>query len=73
MTNPQMHLRNIPYRGYSLQLMQQHPQWHVLIASTQAGLPDPAPEKQTVRGWDREEVVNRAKMRVDDIIAEIAR
>lgn len=70
MTNSHMHLRNIPYRGYLLQLIQQHPQWHVVIASKQPDLPDPAPGQQTVRGWDREEVLIRAKLRVDDIIAE---
>jgi hypothetical protein len=33
------------------------------------GLPEIAVEKQIVRGWDQEEVVKRAKSRIDDALA----
>jgi hypothetical protein len=62
------YLRNIPYRGYSLQLVHYPPQWHVMIASIAVEAPELRLEDQTVRGWDQSEVVTRAKARIDNFI-----
>jgi hypothetical protein len=67
------YLRNIPYRGYSLQVMHQSPQWHVAIASTETRLPELLQNHRTVRGWDQEEVVTRAKARIDELIGSAMR
>jgi hypothetical protein len=68
MTGPMIHLRNIDYRGYSLQIVHRPPQWQCTIVSMNAALPSLSVEKETVRGWDQEEVVKRAKSRVDDLL-----
>jgi hypothetical protein len=68
MTGPMIHLRNIDYRGYSLQIVHRPPQWLCTILSTSADLPSLPGEKETVRGWDQEEVASRAKSRVDDLL-----
>lgn len=62
------YLRNVPYRGYSMQLIHQAPQWHVTIASAEARTPELHLNHRTVRGWDQEEVLMRAKARIDDHI-----
>jgi hypothetical protein len=59
---------NISYRGYSLRLMHKPPQWQVSIAPMLQDLPELSIEKQIVRGWNEDEVVKRAKVRVDDLM-----
>jgi hypothetical protein len=59
---------NISYRGYSLQLVHKPPQWQVVIAPMLNERPALAVEKQIVRGWNEDEVVKRAKVRVDDMM-----
>jgi hypothetical protein len=68
MPGPQIHARNLKYRNYLLQVVRQDVQWTVQISPTQEGLPSLAEKKGTVRGWDQDEVVSRAKSRVDDLL-----
>jgi hypothetical protein len=68
MTGPMIHLRNIDYRSYSLQIVHQPPQWQCTIVPTRADLPTLPAEREIVRGWDQDEVANRAKSRVDDLL-----
>jgi hypothetical protein len=55
------------YRGFGLQAYFTQPQWQVQITAP-AGKPPLPVEKDTVRGWDEEETMNRAKMRIDLMI-----
>lgn len=55
------------YRGFGLQAHFTQPQWQVQITPPSGKPPLPV-EKDTVRGWDEEETMNRAKMRVDLMI-----
>lgn len=55
------------YRGFGLQARFIRPQWQVQITAPSGKPPLPA-EKETVRGWDEEETMKRAKMRVDLMI-----
>ena len=59
---------NVPYRGYSLQVIHAPPQWQVLIASMLQEMPELSAETRIVRGWNEEDVMKRAKVRVDDLI-----
>ena len=68
---PNIYLRNVEYRSYSLQLNKGEHQWEVEIAPARADLPDLPGEKRTVRGWDQEEVLERAKSRVDDLLENL--
>jgi hypothetical protein len=63
---PMIHVRNVDYRSYSLQVVHRAPQWECTIIPTNASLPPFEAGKETVRGWDQEEVLRRAKSRVDD-------
>ncbi len=56
----------IEYRNYALTVTQDLLQWRVVIFSTKSDVPEMPLEKQIVRGWEREEVLARAKIRVDD-------
>ena len=44
------------------------PQWQVVIAALVIDRPQLAAGKQTVKGWDEDETVMRAKMRIDLLI-----
>lgn len=55
------------YRGFGLQVSFIPPQWQVQITAPSGKPPLPV-EKDIVRGWDEEETMNRAKMRVDVMI-----
>jgi hypothetical protein len=66
MALPDSLLPNISYRGYSLQLQHAPPQWRVVISSMLVERPELVSEKRVVRGWNEDEVVKRAKTRVDD-------
>jgi hypothetical protein len=68
MNGPKMHVRNLEYRSYLLQLVREPPQWRVEITPLRADLPELPPEKQIVRGWDEDEVIGRAKARVDELL-----
>jgi hypothetical protein len=58
----------VDYRGYSLQLTYASPQWQVLIGVVLKDRPTLSPEKRIVKGWDEEETLKRAKMRIDLLI-----
>ena len=60
---------SISYRGYSLQVLFKPPQWQVVIAPMLKEMPELASEKRIVRGWNEEDVVKRAKGRVDDMVS----
>ena len=66
------HLENrrgtVDYRGYSLQVTYASLQWQVLIVVVLKDRPTLALEKRIVRGWDEEETLKRAKMRIDLLI-----
>ena len=68
MPGPQIHAHNLKYRNYLLQVVRQDVQWTVQITPTREGLPSLAEKKGTVRGWNQDEVVSRAKSRVDDLL-----
>jgi hypothetical protein len=68
MTTPNTLSSNVSYRGYSLQAIYAPPQWQVLIASMLQNIPELPAEKRIVRGWNEQEVMERAKVRIDDII-----
>lgn len=55
------------YRGFALQARFTQPQWQVQITAP-SGKPSLPVEKEIVRGWDEDETMNRAKMRVDLMI-----
>jgi hypothetical protein len=59
---------NISYRGYSLQILHKPPQYQVVIAPMLKEMPELSIEKRIVRGWNKDEVVKRAKTRVDDVL-----
>ncbi len=48
--------------------IQSPPQWQVVIAALVIDRPQLAAGKQTVKGWDEDETVMRAKMRIDLLI-----
>ena len=58
----------VEYRGYSLQVTYASPQWQVLIGMMLKDRPALPPEKQIVKGWNEEETLKRAKMRIDHLI-----
>ena len=58
---------SIAYRGYSLQIIHKPPQYQVVIAPMLRELAELTAEKRIVRGWNEDEVVTRAKLRVDDV------
>ena len=58
----------VEYRGYSLQVTYASPQWQVLIGMMLKDRPALPPEKQIVKGWNEEETLRRAKMRIDHLI-----
>lgn len=68
MTSVSIHREMAEYRGYSLQVTYTPPQWQVVIGTVLDDRPKLAPEKQIVRGWDEEETLKRAKMRIDLLI-----
>ena len=57
----------IAYRGYSLQILHKPPQYQVVIAPMLMATPELSVEKRVVKGWNEDEVVKRAKLRVDDV------
>ena len=59
---------DIPYRGYALQITYPAPQWQITIVRERNDLPEPPVEKQILRGWNQEEIVNRAKRRIDSLM-----
>jgi hypothetical protein len=62
MVNPEPLSRTLEYRGRSLRVSRTDKQWLVEIVATSAD-----PDSQVLRGWDEEEVLRRAKLRVDDM------
>src|SRR3954470_18931765 len=58
----------VEYRGYSLQVTYASPQWQVLIGIVVKDRPALPPGKQLVKGWNEEETLKRAKMRIDLLI-----
>jgi hypothetical protein len=68
MTETSIRRDMVEYRGYSLLVTYAEPQWQVIIATVLTGRPQLAIEKQIVRGWDEEETIKRAKMRIDLLI-----
>jgi hypothetical protein len=59
---------DVPYRGYSLRVTYAVPQWQIAIVRELKDRPEPTPEKQVLRGWNQEEVVKRAKRRIDSLM-----
>jgi hypothetical protein len=70
MTQLEPELSNQEYRGYFLRISFAQRQWRVDISMIRGDLPDIDPEKKAVLGWDREEVIKRAKSRLDAILEE---
>jgi len=62
------HREAVQYRGYSLQVTYATPQWQVLISVVVKDRPTLPPGKQLVKGWNEEETLKRAKMRIDLLI-----
>ena len=58
---PRIHPEVIEYRGYSLQVIYEPPQWQVSIATAHTDRPVLPVERQIVRGWNEAETLNRAK------------
>jgi hypothetical protein len=58
----------VEYRGYSLQASYASPQWQVLIGPVLQDRPALPAGKQIVKGWNEEETLKRAKMRIDLLI-----
>lgn len=58
----------VEYRGYSLQVIFAAPQWQVLIGMKVKDRPTLPPGQQLVKGWNEEETLNRAKIRIDLLI-----
>jgi hypothetical protein len=59
---------DVPYRGYSLHVTYAVPQWRIAIVRERKDLPEPAPERQILRGWNQEEVLKRAMRRIDTLM-----
>ncbi len=68
MTDPSIRREVSQYRGYSLLVTFDSPQWQVVIASLLPDRPQLADGKQIVKGWDEDETVKRAKTRIDLLI-----
>src|SRR5579871_6440239 len=49
----------VEYRGYSLQVSYVSPQWQVSIGMAVKDKPALSPEKQIVKGWNKEETLKR--------------
>jgi hypothetical protein len=58
----------VEYRGYSLQTSYASPQWQVLIGMVLKDRPALPPGRQIVKGWNEEETLKRAKVRIDLLI-----
>jgi hypothetical protein len=63
MAGPEPHIRNIGYRGHWLRVSRLARQWQIEIAPTLN-----APDPQILKGWNEDEVLKRAKIRVDDML-----
>jgi hypothetical protein len=59
---------DIPYRGYALQVTYAVPQWQIAVVPGRNDLPELPGGKQILRGWNQEEIVQRAKRRIDAIL-----
>jgi hypothetical protein len=68
MENAATNKSTILYRGYVLRRQLSGIQWQVDIFWADQKLPVMPVERQKVRGWDEEEVLSRAKGRVDEVI-----
>jgi hypothetical protein len=68
MTIPTLHRPGLTYRGYALQALYAPPQWQVSITLLLPDLPPMPSDRQMVRGWNEEEVIKRAKSRVDELL-----
>jgi len=58
----------VEYRGYSLQVTYVSPQWQISICMWLKDRPALPSDKQIVKGWNEEETLKRAKMRIDLLI-----
>jgi hypothetical protein len=67
-TDPLKLIQTTKYRNYLLQMTQAGIQWEVSILPTDDRLPSLPIEKQTVRGWEEDEILQRAKRRVDELL-----
>jgi hypothetical protein len=70
MTRPAIQIRNLEYRSYLLQIEKGQTQWQVEVTPRRKDLPVLPREKQVVRGWDEDEVIRRAKGRVDAVLED---
>jgi hypothetical protein len=62
MVDPEPLSRTLEYRGRWLRVSRTDKQWPVEIVATPSDSDSPV-----LRGWDEEEVLRRAKLRVDDM------
>ena len=65
MTDAEPFVRRIDYRGHWLRVSRLAKQWQIEIAPTPK-----APDPQILKGWNEEEVLKRAKVRVDDMLEQ---
>jgi hypothetical protein len=63
MADPENLARNIGYRGHWLRVSRLAKQWQIEIAPTPSN-----PNAQILKGWDEDEILRRAKIRVDDML-----
>jgi hypothetical protein len=66
MTRPLEFSRTVEYRGCSLEISKPGKQWHVLIIPTHSVTPQDS--RVLLKGWEEDEVLRRARVRVDDIL-----
>ena len=67
MTTQPISREKAEYRGFGLQATFTQPQWQVQITAPSGKTPLSA-EKEIVRGWDEEETMKRARVRIDLMI-----
>ena len=63
MVDPEPLSRTLEYRGRWLRVSRLAKQWQIEIAPT-----SDTSDSQILKGWDEEEVLKRAKIRIDDML-----
>lgn len=67
MTEPVELSRTLEYRGYLLVICKTAKQWHVFVLPPDAKVPQDS--VALLKGWQEDEVLSRAHIRVNDILA----
>jgi hypothetical protein len=66
MTDPTAYSRSLEYRGFTLVVTRLPKQWQVTLIPNSPE--DLTPEPERLLGWQEDEVLSRARIRVNDLL-----